>query len=345
MVGGGENLPAGCQIWSISDTPECLLTVSEGPLTLRIGPPEWGLRPPVYHQWPTDPASGAWKALRKPTASPPEPHRNAHDGAMKTQDPHQELQDGFELAPPPPIGPDGTPQIPRRRAGPPARPSLCQAGPCRRYHRLVVQVDAEQPGAVRLPIAPAYNHTREDSALTPCPECARGVLYRAPAAFHVQTHHYCYPDTGIEMPLGALPVVECNRWDPDIDVDGFWPDDPQIRPEQRRREFWGRPAGVAHRDAIACWEESRAAEQAEAAEADRLIAQSMAETPTIACQVCGNRFEEHELDVQMRCRSCVGANLQPRATPAPFHGVLRTCHPGNKCSNHPDCESCGPPRI
>ncbi len=240
---------------------------------------------------------------------------------MKTQDPHQELQDGFELAPPPPIGPDGAPGVPPQRTSPPARPSLCQAGPCRRYHRLVVQVDAEQPGAVRLPIAPAYNHTREDSALTPCPECAKGVLYRAPAAFHVQTHHYCYPDTGIEMPLGALPVVECNRWEPRVPpgvilVRGTRGVETRNREQPREaveRLFWDSAAGQAFRADVAAWEAARAAESLEAAEAERLIAQSM-ETPTIACQVCGNRFEEHELDIQMRCGGCRGANLQPRAS-------------------------------
>jgi hypothetical protein len=181
---------------------------------------------------------------------------------------------------------------------------LCQAGPCRRYHRLVVQVDAEQPGAVRLPIALPEG--------TPgAQETPRGTLYRAPAAFHVQTHHYCYPDTGIEMPLGALPVVECNRWEP------------QGAPS--RREDWTDPArwqrstlessgsGQRYLADVAFWEHARAFEQAEATEADRLIAQSMAEAPTIACQVCGNRFEEAELDIQMRCPGCIGSSLQPRA--------------------------------
>lgn len=254
---------------------------------------------------------------------------------MKTQDPHQELQDGFELAPPPPIGPDGAPGVPPQRTSPPARPSLCQAGPCRRYHRLVVQVDAEQPGAVRLPIV--LPEGTPGAQQTP-----QGTVYRAPAAFHVQTHHYCYPDTGIEMPLGALPVVECNRWDPQGAPSGRgdWAD-----PEEwSRATLKSSISGRKYLADLALWESARAAEALEAAEAERLIAQSM-ETPTIACQVCGNRYEEQELDIQMRCGGCRGANLQPRATAVPFHGVLRTCHPGNKCSNYPDCESCGPARI
>lgn len=30
----------------------------------------------------------------------------------------------------------------------------------------------------------------------------------------LERQHWCYPDTGIEMDLGATPVVECNRWKP-----------------------------------------------------------------------------------------------------------------------------------
>lgn len=264
---------------------------------------------------------------------------------MKTQDPHQELQDGFDLAPPPPIGPDGAPGVPPQRTSPPARPSLCQAGPCRRYHRLVVQVDAEQPGAVRLPIV--LPEGTPGAQQTP-----QGTVYCAPSAFHVQTHHYCYPDTGIEMPLGALPVVECNRWEPRVPpgvilVRGTRGVETRNREQPREaveRLFWDSAAGQAFRADVAAWEAARATEVLEAAEAERLIALSM-ETPTIACQVCGNRYEEQELDIQMRCGECRGANLQPRAIAVPFHGVLRTCHPGNKCSNYPDCENCGPARI
>jgi DNA-directed RNA polymerase subunit RPC12/RpoP len=163
-----------------------------------------------------------------------------------------------------------------------------------------VQVDAATPGAVQLRIA--LPQGAQGAQETP-----QGTVYRAPAAFHVQTHHYCYPDTGIEIPLGALPVVECNRWEPQLPTTNRIADQTQLR-------FWDSAAGQRFRADVADWEVARATEQSEAAEAERLIAQSMAETPTIACQVCGNRFEEHELDVQMRCRSCVGANLQPRAT-------------------------------
>jgi len=258
-----------------------------------------GYRPQIYV--PRKPSESAPRVHQKPTDARMMPL----SALMKTQDPHSELQDGFEVAPLPPIGPDGAPLIPPQRVGPPARPSLCQAGPCRRYHKLVVQVDAATPGAVRLPIA--LPHGTPGAQETP-----QGTVYRAPAAFHVQTHHYCYPDTGIEMPLGALPVVECNRWDP-IGA-------PSAREDWLDPARWlqttleSSASGRKYLADLAFWEQARACEQSDAVEAERLIAQSMAETPTIACQVCGNRFEEYELDVQMRCRSCVGANLQPRAT-------------------------------
>lgn len=224
---------------------------------------------------------------------------------MKTQDPHSDLHDGFEVAPLPPIGPDGAPQIPPQRSDPPARPSLCRAGPCRHYHRLVTQVEAENPRAVRLPIV--FPQGTPGAEETP-----QGTLYRAPPVFHVEAHHYCYPDTGIEMNLGALPIVECNLWDP-ID-----PDDHQSNETERRRyRFRTTLKGQAYETSVAFWEAARAAEQSEAAEADRLIAQSMTEAPTIACQVCGKAFGEHELDIETRCAGCRGANLlprQPRAT-------------------------------
>ncbi len=214
---------------------------------------------------------------------------------MKRIDPHSDLQDGFELAPPPPIGPDGAPQLQPQRSDPPARPSLCRAGPCRHYHRLVTQVDAENPRAVRLPIV-----SSQGGGGMP-----QGAVYRAPAVFHVETHHYCYPDVGIEMPLGALPVVECNRWMP-----SEWPPLAPVRVLATKR------ASVDQYDRdLAAWESARAREVTEAAETEQLIAQSMALTPSlIACQVCGKGFEESDLDIEMRCPTCRShfPSLNPR---------------------------------
>lgn len=221
---------------------------------------------------------------------------------MKTQDPHSELQDGFELAPPPPIGPDGAPLIPPQHADAPPRPSLCHAGPCVHYHRLVTQVDAENPRAVRLPIAlpvgtPGAEQTQQ------------GSVYRAPVAFHVEVHHYCYPDVGIEMPLGSLPVVECNRWHPSHSGVG----DAAYRQEARER-FGASLEGREYRDKVTAWEDARAVEAAEAAEAERLIARSLVPDEA-ACQVCGHQFALAMLDDEMRCGKCRTSNLIPRLPP------------------------------
>lgn len=84
----------------------------------------------------------------------------------------------------PPRGPDG--MIP---AGPPTRlpviqpPSLCEAGPCRNYHRVTSVMDAEDGGHA--------------------------------LAVHRQTSRACYPTPGIEVELGETPVLTCSRWEPD----------------------------------------------------------------------------------------------------------------------------------
>lgn len=126
-------------------------------------------------------------------------------------------------------------------------------------------------------------------------------MYRARASFHVETHHYCYPSMGIEMPLGSLPVVDCNLWDPEPSGVG---DGPSLR-EGRRAEFWSSGPGADHLTALKRWEDNRAVADAEDEEARQLIARSMdAAPPQIACQSCGQTFNESELDIEMRCTSC-----------------------------------------
>lgn len=240
--------------------------------------------------------------MESPSGVHRSPTRGRRLGPMKTQDPHSELADGFEVAPLPPIGPDGAPQIPSQAASPPSRPTLCQAGPCRNYHRLVTQVDAATPGAVRLPIAlpegtPGATATEQ------------GTLYRARPTFHVQVHHYCYPSPGIEMPLGALPVVDCNRWEPSVpgmDLSVV------LSPRSSREAFWRSDEGRQFRAQIENWERRQATMAAEDAEAEALIAKSMSIAPQIACQICGRKFEESALDVQMRCAGCRATPLLPR---------------------------------
>lgn len=74
-------------------------------------------------------------------------------------------------------------------AGPPRSlpiaqpPSLCEAGPCRHYHRVASVMDAEDGGVV--------------------------------GATHRQVTRACYPAVGIELELGETPVLQCSRWEPD----------------------------------------------------------------------------------------------------------------------------------
>lgn len=91
------------------------------------------------------------------------------------------------------MGPDGAPRLEPARELPPESPRICGAGPCRHYHRFQIQLDAQNPMNERRPDGTVVQHGR---------------------VFHVQTHHYCYPDVGIELELGALPVLACNHWVP-----------------------------------------------------------------------------------------------------------------------------------
>lgn len=98
---------------------------------------------------------------------------------------------GFVPGQLPPRGPNG--MIP---AGPPLiedsdghlpiidPPTLCEAGPCRSYHRVVSVMDAQNPVAGAGP-------TRR------------------------QITRSCYPTSGIELELGETPVLQCSRWEPE----------------------------------------------------------------------------------------------------------------------------------
>lgn len=192
--------------------------------------------------------------------------------------------------------------MPAQRVDPPARPSLCQAGPCRHYHRLVVQVDAEDPSAVRLPIAPPPG--TPFTSQTP-----QGAVYRAPASFHTQTHHYCYPGSGIEIELRALPIVGCSRWNP-MDADDHFQEG------LRRQLFEGTEEGKRYRAAVEAWEADRAAEASEADEAERLIAHATADAPAMACcQFCARQFDRAELDESGACPGCAVTRLRTFKVP------------------------------
>ena len=105
---------------------------------------------------------------------------------MRHNDAQESLADGIDLAPLPPMGADGQPQLAPAQPLPLEPPRLCEAGPCRHYHTFKIQLDAQNPMD-----SGAHGHV-----------------------FHTERHHYCYPNTGVETNLGSLPVLECNRWVP-----------------------------------------------------------------------------------------------------------------------------------
>src|SRR6185295_2340607 len=112
--------------------------------------------------------------------------------AMRSNDVRDDLQDGVESAALPPMAPDGGLELEPAEPLDDPPPRLCEAGPCRHYHRMAVQMDAQNPMAER----------------------RDGQLVRHARVFHTTVSHYCYPDVGIETNLGSLPVLECNRWVP-----------------------------------------------------------------------------------------------------------------------------------
>lgn len=155
---------------------------------------------------------------------------------MKTIDVQDELQDDFEVGALPPIGPDGAPEIPalRKMTAPP--PRLCEAGPCRNYHRLAIQMDVTRPIA---------------GALEPG---GKLVGEAPPQPFFVQVHHYCYPSPGIETQLGDLPVMECNRWEPRSGMEAE-------QDHERHAAFMRSAAGERYKTALDTWLEEQKSTQ------------------------------------------------------------------------------------
>jgi hypothetical protein len=101
--------------------------------------------------------------------------------------PTDRLADGFVASSLPPIAPDGGLQLEAAATGPlMEKPiSLCQLGPCRHYHELTSELEAQQPldgSSIHLPV----------------------IVTRA-----------CYPSPGSEIELsGETSIMECNRWAP-----------------------------------------------------------------------------------------------------------------------------------
>lgn len=153
---------------------------------------------------------------------------------MRSNDAQGDPIEGFDTADLPPMGPDGLAMPPDRAPIPPP-PRLCEAGPCVNYHRFAIQLDVEGPKADS--IAPGGQMS--------------GTAPEQP--FHVRVHHYCYPTVGIETELGALPVLECNRWQP-IDYDGH-----RVR-DRARDLFLGSLEGQQYTAAVDAWKAARAAD-------------------------------------------------------------------------------------
>jgi len=101
-----------------------------------------------------------------------------------------------------------------------------------------------------------------------------GDTYQPPAPFHTETHRYCYPDTGIEMPLGVMPVTECNRWEPVAPDEGR---------RKRERAYWQSRDGNIHACNVADWDERQREAQREGEEAERLILDAQVEAELGLC--------------------------------------------------------------
>lgn len=163
--------------------------------------------------------------------------------SMRHNDIRDSLADGFELA--------SVPEETCVRQLVPARPRLCEAGPCANYHRFEVQVEAERPRGRKLPIllperTPGATRVKD------------GTLYQPPTPFHTQTEHYCYPNAGVETNLGALPVTACNRWLP-TEAGG-----PSGRVAIAPEKYLASEAGAQFLASVRAWEEQHAAELAQA---------------------------------------------------------------------------------
>lgn len=154
---------------------------------------------------------------------------------MTKNDATQDLADGFEPGPLPPMGPDGgmTAGEPVKVSDPP--PRICEQGPCVHYHRFEILMDATKPIAAEV---------GEDGR-------PRGI---APdVRHHVEVHHYCYPTVGVETKLGSLPMLHCNFWEPKLKAK-------QDALELTRAEYLESEDGKRYLGELAAWEERQQAE-------------------------------------------------------------------------------------
>lgn len=125
--------------------------------------------------------------------------KHASGKSLNLQD---RITDGWSPAPLA-VGPDGVVGVTEPKPAPPVQRSICQRGPCRNYHRMVVEADAD--------------------AVTGQP---------------TQVVHTCYPALGIEidLQLGDGAVFECSRWDPEDPEDYMTSERLRRRREYEERE-------------------------------------------------------------------------------------------------------------
>ena len=132
---------------------------------------------------------------------------------------------GWEPAVFPARGPDGLiPAPPPSRLPALEHPSLCEAGPCRHYHRVACLMDAAEP------------------------------LDGSGGTAHEQVTRACYPAPGVELELGEAPITRCSRWEPDNE---------QARLDSIRDSFLRSPAGRAYAEQLRATEASAQAPQLE----------------------------------------------------------------------------------
>jgi hypothetical protein len=157
---------------------------------------------------------------------------------VQRNDVQDDLQEGFDPAPLPPIGPDGALELepPRKMPDPP--PRMCEAGPCVNYHRFEIQFDVTRPIAERVE------------------EGGKLVGAAPPMPFHVRVFHYCYPTVGVETDLGDMPVLSCNRWEP---ISALERED-KTRVED---EFFASEDGKSYKTALDTWLANQKREQDE----------------------------------------------------------------------------------
>lgn len=164
----------------------------------------------------------------------------------RSTDVRDELAEGFEPSPLPPVGPDGALELPKLRVFREPPPRLCEAGPCHHYHRFEIQLDAQAPQGARLLEGGKIEPLRDGS----------GAAVPMPGVLHTEVHHYCYPTAGVETILGDLPVTSCNRWSPKLPV--------EIATEQAVQDAFMRSAtGQGYQAELDAWAARQQADQKE----------------------------------------------------------------------------------